>query len=94
MTREDFIQAMEERGFFYDLRSNQWRGSFGITYCGDLNFDQRPSSNRARDEALQEIDERLRAGRGICRPPPYPSKLKPNTIGSFPPVRLPPDKFD
>ena len=94
MTREDFIQAMEERGFFYDSRSNQWRGSFGITECGDLNFDQRPSADRARDETLADVDEKLRAARGICRPPPFKPKLKPNTIGSFPPVRLPPDKFD
>ena len=69
MTSEDYIKALTERGFVYHGRKNLWVGPYNVQVNGDYNWDRRDFVKTARIEQLAMLDEKLRAKRGLPRPP-------------------------
>lgn len=79
MTGEAYELELQKRGFVFDAQRNQWHGPFGLTVTGALNATPDDSSHRwslrevdhayARVDVLRLLDERLRARRGLTRPP-------------------------
>jgi len=68
---------MARRGFVFDAACNIWRGPHGITASGIFSVDE-PNLRSTRSTVdtsfsrafeLQVIDEKLRAARGLPRPP-------------------------
>lgn len=76
MTPDVYKLELLKRGFSFNASSNVWNGPFGLTVTGYLNNDDPAISpgltidnGFARVATLQEVDERLRARRGLPRPP-------------------------
>jgi len=69
MSPDDYRQALIERGFHYCEKQNLWIGPYNVQVKGDYNWDLRPFVETARVEQLAMLDEKLRAKRGLPRPP-------------------------
>ena len=76
MTPEAYQLELVKRGFTFNAGCNQWHGPFGLTVTGYLNADDqifgpgREVDNAfARVSALKQLDEQLRAKRGLPNPP-------------------------
>ncbi len=69
MSPEDYRQALIERGFTYCGRRDLWVGPFNVQLNGQWNWDLRPFARTARVDELAVIDAKLRAKRGLPRPP-------------------------
>ena len=76
MTPETYAQALRTRGFTYHSSSDRWVGPFNIQVSGALNGkteERGPERNVgnqfARAASIGQIDEQLRAKRGLNRGP-------------------------
>jgi hypothetical protein len=76
MTPEIYRMELAQRGFTFNRSTNQWHGPFGLTVSGYLNHNDplispglRTDNDFARVATLQQLDEQLRARRGLPRPP-------------------------
>jgi hypothetical protein len=76
MTPYIYEIELKKRGFVYNCSTNMWNGPFGLSVTGYLNSNDPLISpglsidnDFARVAALQQIDEQLRAKRGLPRPP-------------------------
>jgi hypothetical protein len=76
MTPHLYEIELRKRGFSFNRSTNIWHGPFGLTVTGYLNRNDPLISPElsidndfARVATLQEIDEKLRAKRGLPRPP-------------------------
>jgi len=76
MTSYAYKLELQKRGFAFNQSVNVWNGPFGLSVTGYLNEDN-PSTapgmatdnGFARVATLQQVDEQLRAKRGLPRPP-------------------------
>lgn len=87
MERELFEYNLRQRGFKFDEKTFEWRGPFNLVVDILVVTDNRLSGDRGRAEKIVEIDEILRAKRGLCRGPLY-EPIEDNIIGSFPTSRF------
>ena len=102
MTPAAYQQALQLRGFTYNSGASVWVGPFGIRVTGMLNEDPISSTSIraidhgfARAAKILEVDEKLRAKRGLARGPlvepqePYNPAFQPyvqiQTPGAYPP---------
>lgn len=102
MTPEAFSQALQQRGFSFNSSRGVWVGPFNIQVSGALSISttavspERDTDNQyARAATIGQVDEQLRAKRGISRDPlveavdPYSSRFSPYvqipTPGTSPP---------
>lgn len=76
MTAYTYKMELSKRGFVFNQSSNVWNGPFGLSVTGYLNEDDpltspglRVDNGFARVATLQQLDEHLRAKRGLPRPP-------------------------
>jgi hypothetical protein len=69
MSPEEYQQAMADRGFRYCEKQNLWVGPFNVQVKGDYTWDLRRFVRTARVEQIAMLDEKLRAKRGLPRPP-------------------------
>ena len=69
MSPEDYVEALIRRGFVYHGKRNLWVGPYNVQVHGDYNWDLRDFVKTARVEQLAMLDEKLRAKRGLPRPP-------------------------
>lgn len=76
MSPEAFKQALQQRGFTFNNSRNVWVGPFNIQISGALNGEtevrgpERAVGNLfARVSTISQIDEQLRAKRGLDRVP-------------------------
>jgi hypothetical protein len=69
MSPEDYRKELITRGFVYYGRKNLWVGPYNVQIAGDFNWDLRDWVKTARVEQLSMLDEKLRAKRGLPRPP-------------------------
>ena len=76
MTPEAYAQALQTRGFTYHASCDRWVGPFNVQATGFLNGQtevrgpERDVGNQyARAAAISQVDEQLRAKRGLSRPP-------------------------
>jgi hypothetical protein len=69
MSPEDYRRALIERGFVYFAKKNLWVGPYNVQIKGDYNWDLRDFVKTARVEQLAMLDGKLRAKRGLPRPP-------------------------
>jgi hypothetical protein len=76
MTSYIYQLELRKRGFAFNSSVNIWNGPFGLATSGYLNEDN-PSTSPgmatdngfARVAVLQQLDEQLRAKRGLSRSP-------------------------
>ena len=69
MTSDEYLEELNKRGFVYFGKKNLWVGPYNIQVKGDWNWDHRDFVKTARVEQLAMLDEKLRAKRGLPRPP-------------------------
>lgn len=76
MTVDVYKLELGKRGFVYNPSTDIWHGPFGLTVSGYLNQDDplispglTVDNGFARVATLQQLDEQLRAKRGLPRPP-------------------------
>ena len=76
MTPETYAQALQQRGFTYHASIDRWVGPFNIQISGFLNGmtevrgPERDVGNQyARAAGIGQVDEQLRAKRGLSRGP-------------------------
>ena len=77
MSPEAFEQALQERGFTFNVCRNVWVGPFNIQVTGFLTArtlvrgpERNVGNQFARAAQIGQIDEQLRAKRGLDRVPP------------------------
>ncbi|MGD9726565.1 MAG: hypothetical protein AB7L09_01230 [Nitrospira sp.] len=103
MTPEAYAQELKRRGFTYNSSCDRWVGPFNIQVPGYLNGQsevrgpERDVGNQyARAATISQVDEQLRARRGLPRVPlveptnPYSTQWSPYVQipdpGTSPPV--------
>ena len=69
MPIEAFKQALADRGFHFCEERSLFIGPFNVQVDGLWAFDQRRGKDEARLDELAAVDEKLRAKRGLPRPP-------------------------
>lgn len=76
MSPDVFKLELAKRSFVYNASTDVWHGPFGLTVSGYLNQDDplisaslTVDNGFARVAVLQQLDEQLRAKRGLPRPP-------------------------
>lgn len=76
VTPEAFKQELQKRGFNFNTSSQVWVGPFNIQVTGILNGETNPrgpernvGNMRARAALIGDVDEQLRARRGLDRVP-------------------------
>jgi len=76
VTPEAYAQALQQRGFTYHASSDRWVGPYNVQATGFLNGQtevrgpERDIGNQfARAAVIGQIDEQLRAKRGLARGP-------------------------
>lgn len=68
MTKDEFRQALTERGFHFHEKKSIFIGPYNVQVDGLWAYDQRRGKDSARVEELARIDEILRDKRGLPRP--------------------------
>ena len=69
MSPEIYRQELLDRGVHFCEKISLWIGPFNVQINGQWNWDLRRFAETARIEQLAMLDERLRAKRGLPRPP-------------------------